>query len=101
MASDNGEQNNDISDSDLLDVANEIGAKWNEVGIYLGMSSADLEHVQMNHPNDSKLRCYNMLSIWKRQQPKDTDIRNELAKGLRRADLVALAEKVDEGRAYL
>ena len=101
MASNDGDEYKDISDADLLDVANQIGMSWFDVGIYLQISSAELEHLQTSYPNDSKRSCYKMLEMWKKGQPRETDFRNELAKGLRRAKLIALADKVDDGKIHL
>ena len=38
--------------------------KWREIGLELNLTTAELDNIQVDHPNEVKERCRTMLKVW-------------------------------------
>ena len=38
--------------------------KWREIGLELNLTSAELDNIQVDHPNEVKERCRTMFKVW-------------------------------------
>ncbi|KAK5621631.1 hypothetical protein CRENBAI_023896 [Crenichthys baileyi] len=60
-------QSQDLSEKQLLQVAQQLGQEWKQVAIYLGLETKDLEDIEAAE-NCVKMRKLKMLVKWKRRR---------------------------------
>jgi len=46
-------------------MAEHLGNEWRHLAAILGISKAQQEHLQSNHPNNIKEQIYEMLRLWR------------------------------------
>ena len=85
-----------MSEIYLLELAEQIGSEWLSLGINLGFSLPQLQHVMSDYRNDMVSQIHTMLVIWRRKQPpKDiAGAVGSLAKGLEDCGRVDLSHFV-------
>lgn len=49
---------------DLLRVAHELGTSWKMLGRTLKIPEPELEHIEVDNPQDQFERCYSVLKRW-------------------------------------
>ena len=59
-------------DKVLLDIAWEVGDKWEEVGVALGLDYMVLKNVISSEPERPDMKAFHMLHEWKRRIPEQT-----------------------------
>lgn len=80
------------SEKVLMDVAHEISSKWEEVGIYLGLTSKEIRNELSSESAQSLNRkAFHMLLVWK-EKAEDDFTYATLAKALEAAGLNTCAK---------
>ena len=64
----------------LLQVAETLGQEWGRVGIYLGLSTTDLDDIKAGEA-DVTMQKLKMLELWKRRTPSEATAQ-DLLRGL-------------------
>ena len=56
----------------LRDIQNELGdvTDWYQLGVQLGISTADLNQIRMNYPNNAQQCKTEVLDLWLRNSPE-------------------------------
>ena len=56
----------------LRDIQNELGdvTDWYQLGVQLGISTADLDQIQMNCPHNAQQCKTKVLDLWLRNSPE-------------------------------
>ena len=56
----------------LRDIQNELGdvTDWYQLGVQLGISTADLNQIRMNYPNNAQQCKTEVLDLWLRNAPE-------------------------------
>ena len=44
--------------------------KWREIGLELNLTSAELDIIHVDHPNEVKERCRTVLKVWLQRDPE-------------------------------
>ena len=44
--------------------------KWRDIGLELNLTSAELDNIHVDHPNEVKERCRTMLKVWLQRDPE-------------------------------
>ncbi|MEQ2169639.1 hypothetical protein GOODEAATRI_027288 [Goodea atripinnis] len=74
-------QSQDLSEKQLLQVAQQLGQEWKQVAIYLGLETKDLEDIEAAE-NCVKMRKLKMLVKWKRRRKQGQATAYQLQKSL-------------------
>ncbi|XP_035680189.1 uncharacterized protein LOC118418407 isoform X2 [Branchiostoma floridae] len=88
-----------LSDVSLRRLAGELGNEWRSLGIFLGLSKAQVDQCDINHPRNIKEAIVDMLVLWQ-QLTSDRGPEAQVAdlvKALREISRLDLAEKVEDG----
>ncbi|CAH1800146.1 unnamed protein product, partial [Owenia fusiformis] len=83
-----------IPEKVLLKIAEELGEYVMQVGINLGLTSADMQHLEKDNKSDSVVYGFKTLTKWQNKQPKKCDKVEILAEALIEFGLEYLADKV-------
>ncbi|CAH1269658.1 IRAK2 [Branchiostoma lanceolatum] len=86
-----------LSDAPLTRLAGELGNEWRSLGVFLGLSKAQLDQCFINHPGDIKAAMVDMLVIWQRETSGSGQAVAQLVQALKEIGRVDLAEKVEDG----
>ena len=62
------------SDKDLLDIAEELGCKHEELGIRLGLKQSVIQRHRGTYPNDLKMQGFHVLNSWFVRQRKEASL---------------------------
>ena len=62
------------SDKDLLDIAEELGCKHEELGIRLGLKLSVIQRIRGTYPNDLKMQGFHVLNSWFVRQRKGASL---------------------------
>ncbi|XP_013401483.1 ankyrin-1 isoform X1 [Lingula anatina] len=54
-----------LKEAPLMDLSHEIGQEWKTLGIYLGLSIAEIDHIVHDDQGDMRLQIFNMLLRWR------------------------------------
>lgn len=80
------------SEKVLMDIAQEISSKWEEVGIYLGLTSKEIRNELSSESGQSfSKKAFRMLLVWK-EKVEDDSTYVTLAKALEAAGLNTCAK---------
>ncbi|CAL8375235.1 unnamed protein product, partial [Gadus morhua 'NCC'] len=71
----------DLSDEQLLMVAQTLGHRWKQAAFNLGLGSKDLDDIKAKHRRGA-LRRYKMLGLWRRRRPPGEATAQDLLRGL-------------------
>ncbi|XP_041466209.1 uncharacterized protein LOC121416792 isoform X3 [Lytechinus variegatus] len=94
------EKNNrsSVTEEEFLRLAQLIPPRYySDLGIHLGISSAELDHIIVQHSSDYKDALMTMFTRWRDEQRPDEDIRALLAEGLEKSDLGGLSKELLAG----
>ncbi|XP_063969985.1 uncharacterized protein LOC129283123 [Lytechinus pictus] len=94
------EKNNrsSVTEEEFLRLAQLIPPRYySDLGIHLGISSAELDHIIVQHSLDYKDALMTMFTRWRDEQNPDEDIRALLAEGLEKSDLGGLSKELLAG----
>ncbi|XP_063971335.1 uncharacterized protein LOC129282500 isoform X2 [Lytechinus pictus] len=94
------EKNNrsSVTEEEFLRLAQLIPPRYySDLGIHLGISSAELDHIIVQHSLDYKDALMTMFTRWRDGQHPDEDIRALLAEGLEKSDLGGLSKELLAG----
>ncbi|XP_063971368.1 uncharacterized protein LOC135158038 [Lytechinus pictus] len=94
------EKNNrsSVTEEEFLRLAQQIPPRYySDLGILLGISSAELDHIIVQHSLDYKDALMTMFTRWRDEQHPDEDIRALLAEGLEKSDLGGLSKELLAG----
>lgn len=76
-----------------MDIAQEISSKWEEVGIYLGLTSKEIRNELSSESGQSfSKKAFHMLLVWK-EKAEDDSTYVTLAKALEAAGLNTCAKR--------
>ncbi|KAJ8050954.1 Ankyrin-2 [Holothuria leucospilota] len=66
MAASNSFDNTKVVSQEFMQyLSGEISKEWKELGRYLNLTDAQLNHIEADNPSHSKERIYQMLLLWK------------------------------------
>ncbi|XP_066290838.1 uncharacterized protein [Branchiostoma lanceolatum] len=88
-----------LSDASLTRLAGDLGNEWRTLGIFLGLSKAQVDQCFTNRPGDIKAAIVDMLVIWQRETSgsgPEAQVAH-LVQALKDSGRVDLAEKVEDG----
>ncbi|XP_056466919.1 uncharacterized protein LOC130405758 isoform X1 [Gadus chalcogrammus] len=71
-----------LSNKQLMKVAEMLGQEWEQAAIHLELSITDLDCIQADRQTDVAMQKYKMLVQWKRQRPPGEATAQDLLKGL-------------------
>ncbi|XP_041466239.1 uncharacterized protein LOC121416801 isoform X5 [Lytechinus variegatus] len=94
------EKNNrsSVTEEEFLRLAQLIPPRYySDLGIHLGISSAELDHIIVQHSSNYKDALMTMFTRWRDEQRPDEDIRALLAEGLEKSDLGGLSKELLAG----
>ncbi|XP_041466216.1 uncharacterized protein LOC121416795 isoform X2 [Lytechinus variegatus] len=94
------EKNNrsSVTEEEFLRLAQLISPRYySDLGIHLGISSAELDHIIVQHSSNYKDALMTMFTRWRDEQHPDEDIRALLAEGLEKSDLGGLSKELLAG----
>ncbi|XP_041466200.1 uncharacterized protein LOC121416787 isoform X2 [Lytechinus variegatus] len=94
------EKNNrsSVTEEEFLRLAQLIPPRYySDLGIHLGISSAELDHIIVQHSSNYKDALMTMFTRWRDEQHPDEDIRALLAEGLEKSDLGGLSKELLAG----
>ncbi|XP_063971367.1 uncharacterized protein LOC135158036 isoform X2 [Lytechinus pictus] len=87
-----------VTEEEFLRLAQLIPPRYySDLGIHLGISSAELDHIIVKHSLDYKDALMTMFTRWRDEQHPDEDIRALLAEGLEKSDLGGLSKELLAG----
>ncbi|XP_063971358.1 uncharacterized protein LOC129282464 isoform X2 [Lytechinus pictus] len=87
-----------VTEEEFLRLAQLIPPRYySDLGIHLGISSAELDHIIVQHSLDYKDALMTMFTRWRDEQNPDEDIRALLAEGLEKSDLGGLSKELLAG----
>ncbi|XP_063971332.1 uncharacterized protein LOC129283096 isoform X2 [Lytechinus pictus] len=87
-----------VTEEEFLRLAQLIPPRYySDLGIHLGISSAELDHIIVQHSLDYKDALMTMFTRWRDEQHPDKDIRALLAEGLEKSDLGGLSKELLAG----
>ncbi|XP_041466170.1 uncharacterized protein LOC121416770 isoform X1 [Lytechinus variegatus] len=87
-----------VTEEEFLRLAQLIPPRYySDLGIHLGISSAELDHIIVQHSSDYKDALMTMFTRWRDEQHPDEDIRALLAEGLEKSDLGGLSKELLAG----
>ncbi|XP_063971528.1 uncharacterized protein LOC129282529 isoform X2 [Lytechinus pictus] len=87
-----------VTEEEFLRLAQLIPPRYySDLGIHLGISSAELDHIIVQHSLDYKDALMTMFTRWRDGQHPDEDIRALLAEGLEKSDLGGLSKELLAG----
>nr|XP_054774907.1 uncharacterized protein LOC129283096 isoform X2 [Lytechinus pictus]XP_054774908.1 uncharacterized protein LOC129283096 isoform X2 [Lytechinus pictus] len=87
-----------VTEEEFLRLAQLIPPSYySDLGIHLGISSAELDHIIVQHSSDYKDALMTMFTQWRNEQHPDEDIRALLAEGLEKSDLGGLSKELLAG----
>nr|XP_054774915.1 uncharacterized protein LOC129283103 isoform X2 [Lytechinus pictus] len=87
-----------VTEEEFLRLAQLIPPRYySDLGIHLGISSAELDHIIVQHSLDYKDALMTMFTRWRDEQHPDEDIRALLAEGLEKSDLGGLSKELLAG----
>ncbi|XP_041466204.1 uncharacterized protein LOC121416789 [Lytechinus variegatus] len=87
-----------ITEEEFLRLAQLIPPRYySDLGIHLGISSAELDHIIVQHSSNYKDALMTMFTRWRDEQHPDEDIRALLAEGLEKSDLGGLSKELLAG----
>ncbi|XP_030235970.1 uncharacterized protein LOC115560663 isoform X3 [Gadus morhua] len=72
----------DLSDKQLLEVAQRLGQEWEPAAIHLGLKTEDLEAIKAKHRSVA-MQKLQMLVLWKRRRPPGEATALDLLEGLK------------------
>ncbi|XP_022086118.1 E3 ubiquitin-protein ligase TRIM71-like [Acanthaster planci] len=82
-----------ITDQDLAELAGELGAEWERLGIFLGLNNSEVQKIKADHDHTDN-RIYQMLLKWKQQAPTGTNLIGTLCEALQKVRRYDLAESL-------
>ncbi|XP_056468398.1 uncharacterized protein LOC130406733 [Gadus chalcogrammus] len=71
-----------LSDKQLLEVAQTLGQKWEQAAIHLGLKTEDLDDIKAKH-RSVVMQKLQMLVLWKRRRPAGEATAQDLLRGLK------------------
>ncbi|XP_041466224.1 NACHT, LRR and PYD domains-containing protein 12-like isoform X4 [Lytechinus variegatus] len=87
-----------VTEEEFLRLAQLIPPRYySDLGIHLGISSAELDHIIVQHSLNYKDALMTMFTRWRDEQHPDEDIRALLAEGLEKSDLGGLSKELLAG----
>ncbi|XP_041466185.1 uncharacterized protein LOC121416776 [Lytechinus variegatus] len=87
-----------VTEEEFLRLAQLIPPRYySDLGIHLGISSAELDHIIVQHSSNYKDALMTMFTRWRDEQHPDEDIRALLAEGLEKSDLGGLSKELLAG----
>lgn len=66
------------TEKELVSVSKHIGAKFQLLGVYLGLTSTQLEQIRMTHGFDIQTQIFRILVSWRNENGSEATIRNLL-----------------------
>ncbi|CAL8375239.1 unnamed protein product [Gadus morhua 'NCC'] len=72
----------DLSDKQLLQVAETLGQEWEQAAIHLELSITDLDVIKADRQTDVAIQKLKMLRLWKRRRPPGEATAQDLLRGL-------------------
>ncbi|XP_072031723.1 uncharacterized protein [Amphiura filiformis] len=84
-----------ISDVELLQLAEEVGIQWKNVGVYLGLKACHIFAINSDYAMTED-KAFNMLIQWRQRLSRVANARHLLGKALMKCNLVSLAEKIQD-----
>lgn len=66
------------TDKELLLVSKHIGADFELLGVSLGLTSAQIDHIRMNHSFSVQTQIFQMLIAWKNKEGRQATVRKFL-----------------------
>ncbi|KAJ3583532.1 hypothetical protein NHX12_017059 [Muraenolepis orangiensis] len=66
---DGNKKTKDLSDKQLLQVAESLGHEWEKAAIYLKLSLTDLDNIKAESPMNVSMQKMRMLVQWRKQRP--------------------------------
>lgn len=66
------------TEKELVSVSKHIGSKFQLLGVYLGLTSTQLEQIRMNHGSDIQTQIFRILVSWRNENGSDATIKNLL-----------------------
>ena len=69
----------DLTDKQLLQVAERLGQEWEQVAIYLDLSITDLDNIKAEKQSTVAMQKMRMLELWKRRRPGKATAKNLLS----------------------
>lgn len=67
-----------ITDRELLLVSKHIGAGFELLGVSLGLTSTQIEHIRMNHSFSVQTQIFQMLIAWRNKEGRQATVRKFL-----------------------
>ncbi|XP_071966030.1 uncharacterized protein [Antedon mediterranea] len=86
----------ELTSPELMDLARDLGAEWEQLAIILGLKKADLDHLKEDNRGSVVQAIFSMLDAWYKKTPGDDRLRRaKLVQALKDTDRTDLAEKVE------
>ena len=73
--------------------------KWREIGLELNLTSAELDNIHVDHPNEVKERCRTMLKVWLQRDPEASW--GKLLNAIENADIHHRSGSVKTGMIFI
>ena len=67
----------DLSDNQIMKVANTLGSKWEQAALHLGLKNEDLDKIKKEKKEFMQRR--NMLKLWKDRRPGKCTVQDLLS----------------------
>ena len=65
-----------VSDRQLLRVAQKLGAEWESLAIHMGFTQADVYKFKCDHPHSAEQQILAMLTAWRHREGRKATPRN-------------------------
>lgn len=66
------------TDRDLLMASQHIGASFELLGVSLGLTNTQIEHIKMNHSSSVQTQIFQMLITWRNKEGQQATVRKFL-----------------------
>ena len=89
----------DLSDVELRQLSDSLGAEWQKLATYLGFTRAKIQQFELNNSDqDVDNTIFDMLVSWKARQPTKTNFRKLMKVALEKCGRVDLADTISSGK---
>ncbi|KAJ3583534.1 hypothetical protein NHX12_017061 [Muraenolepis orangiensis] len=82
MATEDVRRGKDLSNKQLLRVAETLGQEWEQAAIYLELKITDLDNIKAERPTNVSMQKMKMLALWKNRRPRGEATAQHLLNGL-------------------
>lgn len=66
------------TEKELVAISKHVGAKFQLLAVYLGLTSTQLEQIRMNHSSDIQTQIFRILVSWRNENGSEATIKNLL-----------------------